>query len=132
MRMLVVCNEPSFRVVLSELLCGEGHDIDVSRDVRSAQRRLRAGRYDLVILNLLETPDPTLSACQSLRQIRREQKIAYVFGPWSSVPPDSCPDFLIPLDAAPSKLVARLEALAGMPAGGYQRAQAPAEIRDLG
>ena len=105
MSILLVCNEPSFRVVLGDLLRENGHEVDACPDLDGAKRQLSQAGYELVILNLLDGADAALRACQELRSIRPEQKIAFVRGPWADIPVETCPDYLIPLKETPSELL---------------------------
>jgi CheY-like chemotaxis protein len=108
MSLLLVCNEPSFRVVLGDLLREQGYEVDVCRDLDGAKRQLQRTSYDLVILNLLDAGDAALHACRELRSISPRQKMAFIRGRWTEIPAPACPDYLIALPESPRKL---LEAL---------------------
>jgi len=108
MSVLLVCNEPSFRVVLGDLLREEGHEVDACRDLDGAKRRLQQSGYELVILNLLDAGDAALRACQELLSVRSEQKIAFVRGRWTEIPQEACPHYLIPLQENPKEMLAEV------------------------
>lgn len=105
MSILLVCNEPSFRVVLGDLLREGGYEVDVCRDLDGAKRQLQRTGYELVIVNLLGSGDEALRACHELKSIRAEQKLAFIRGPWANIPPEACPDYLIPLEKSPRELL---------------------------
>ncbi len=108
MSVLLVCNEPSFRVVLGDLLCEEGYEVDACRDLDGAKRRLEQSGYELVILSLLDAGDAALCACEELRSIRAEQKIAFIRGRWTEIPEEACPHYLIPLQENPKEMLAEV------------------------
>ena len=113
MSILLVCNEPSFRVVLGDLLREEGYEVDVCRDLDGAKRELQQTGYELVIVNLLGSGDAALRACHDLRSIRAEQKIAFIRGPWANIPPEACPHYLIPLQKSPRELLGKVAQILG-------------------
>ena len=108
MSILLVCNEPSFRVVLGDLLREGGYEVDVCRGLDGAKRELQRTGYELVIVNLLGSGDTALQACHDLKSIRPEQKIAFIRGPWANIPPEACPDYLIPLEQSLKELLGSL------------------------
>jgi CheY-like chemotaxis protein len=116
MSILLVCNEPSFRVALGDLLRGKGYEVDVCRDLDGAKRHLRRTSYDLVILNLLDGGDAALRACRELRSTRSDQKMAFIRGRWTEIPQEACPHYLIPLHEHSRELLADVaDILAGDP-----------------
>jgi DNA-binding NtrC family response regulator len=124
MSVLLVCNEPSFRVVLGDLLRGEGYEVDVCRDLDGAKRRLQRTSYELVMLNLLDGSDAALRACQQLRSTRAEQKIAFIRGRWTAIPKEVCPHYLIPLSEDPEQMLQEVASILhheGSPAPRYTR-----------
>lgn len=108
MSILLVCNEPSFRVVLGDLLREGGYEVDVCRDLDGAKRELQRTGYELVIVNLLGSGDTALQACHDLKSVRREQKIAFIRGPWANIPPEACPDYLIPLERSLKEMLGKV------------------------
>lgn len=115
MSILLVCNEPSFRVVLGDLLREGGYEVDVCRDLDGAKRQLQRTGYDLAVVNLLGSGDEALRACHELKAIRAEQKLAFIRGPWAAIPPEACPDYLIPLEESPRELLDRVAQIIGPP-----------------
>ena len=108
MSILLVCNEPSFRVVLGDLLREVGYEVDACRDLDGAKRELQRTGHELVIVNLLGSGDAALRACHELKTIREDQKIAFIRGPWAEIPPEACPHYLIPLEESPGGLLEKV------------------------
>lgn len=108
MSILLVCNEPSFRVVLGDLLRHAGYEVDACRDLDGAKRQLQRRGYELVIVNLLGSGDTALRACHDLKSVRQEQKIAFIRGPWAEIPPEACPHYAIPLEQDPRELLGKV------------------------
>ncbi|HLK33642.1 MAG TPA: response regulator [Terriglobales bacterium] len=108
MSLLLVCNEPSFRVVLGDLLRGAGYEVDVCRDLDGANRQLQRTPYELIILNLFDEGETTLRACHELQSIRAQQKIAFIQGRWTAIPTETCPHYLLPLAENREELLARV------------------------
>ena len=124
MSILLVCNEPSFRVVLGDLLREQGYEVDACRDLDGAKRQLHHREYELVILNLLDGVDTALHACRQLRNTRPDQKLAFIRGRWAQVPPEACPHYLVPLHANPKDFLADVAALVS------GRSQSPGRASD--
>lgn len=115
MSILLVCNEPSFRVVLGDLLREGGYEVDVCRDLDGAKRELQRTGYELVIVNLLGSGDTALHACHDLNSIRPEQKLAFIRGPWAEIPPEACPHYAIPLEENPREMLGKVAQILGSP-----------------
>ncbi len=113
MSVLLVCNEPSFRVVLGDLLRERGYEVEACRDLDGAKRRVKRTSYDLVILALLDGGDAALRACQQLMSTRAEQKIAFIRGRWTQIPDEVCSHYLIPLHENPRELLAEVAEVLG-------------------
>ena len=71
MRVLIVEDEPAYVEALRVALDVEGIDSDAVSDGRDAIRTFRAGRFDVVLLDLML---PSVSGLDVLRAIRKEAK----------------------------------------------------------
>jgi DNA-binding response OmpR family regulator len=66
-RLLVVEDDESLSMVLSDALSGEGHRVEVARDGETALARMFERRYDLVLLDLML---PRVDGFEVLRRAR--------------------------------------------------------------
>ncbi len=66
-RILVVDDDRTFRLSTAELLRQDGHDVDVAGDASEAVERLRAGVFDLVLLDMRMPGMDGLTAVEVLR-----------------------------------------------------------------
>ena len=120
-RILVVDDDPQIRRVLKVTLSGEGFEVDDAKDGESALAKVRALRFDLVLLDINM---PGLSGVDVCRTIRTSSEIAIIM----LTVRDSEADTVQALDAGaddyvakpfkPSELSARIRAaLRRVPAG---------------
>ena len=120
-RILVVDDDPQIRRVLKVTLSGEGFEVDDAKDGESALAKVRALRFDLVLLDINM---PGLSGVDVCRTIRTSSEIAIIM----LTVRDSEADIVHALDAGaddyvtkpfkPSELSARIRAaLRRVPAG---------------
>jgi hypothetical protein len=127
MRILLVCDEPSLRIVLGALLGRNGHEVEISRDMESAKLRLQAEEYEMVLLNLVGSPTAPLTECLQIRKLRPDQTIAYIHGPWTGFPLGACPNYLIAIEEGFEPLLKKLEEISehmAPPAAGKRRSGA--------
>jgi DNA-binding response OmpR family regulator len=68
-RILVVEDEPGLALGLQEDLSIEGYDVEVARDGEVALQRAMAGRFDLIVLDVMLPKKDGFEVC---RQLRRE------------------------------------------------------------
>jgi two-component system alkaline phosphatase synthesis response regulator PhoP len=68
-RILVVEDEPSLALGLQEDLSIEGYEVEVARDGETALQRALAGRFDLIVLDVMLPKKDGFEVC---RQLRRE------------------------------------------------------------
>ncbi|MFI5347569.1 MAG: response regulator [Elusimicrobiota bacterium] len=74
-KILVVDDEPSLRELLQDFLKRAGHHADAAESGADALAKLRAGRYDLVTLDV---DMPMLGGAETLKLIRRDAKLAKI------------------------------------------------------
>lgn len=115
MRILLIEDEPGLVLTISDLLAGEGYDVEAAPDGESGLSRACEGGFDAIILDLMLPRKSGLDVCRELRQkgvdtailmlTARGQVIDRVVG--LKLGAD---DYLTkPFD--PAELLARLEAL---------------------
>lgn len=74
-RILVVDDEPQIRRVMRMTLTGEGYEVEDARTSDEALEKLRAGRYDLM---LLDWNLPGIGGLETCRQVRSTSDIAII------------------------------------------------------
>ena len=74
-RILVVDDDPQIRRVMRVTLTSQGYEIDDAKDGESALEKVRAQRFDLVLLDMNMPGMGGLEACRSLR---RNSEIAII------------------------------------------------------
>jgi two-component system, OmpR family, KDP operon response regulator KdpE len=74
-RILVVDDDPQIRRVMRVTLTGQGYEVDDARNGESALEKIRAGRFDLVLLDMNM---PGMGGLETCRAIRRQSEIAIV------------------------------------------------------
>ena len=74
-RILVVDDDPQIRRVLKVTLSGEGFEVDDAKDGDSALAKVRASRFDLVLLDINM---PGMSGLDVCRTIRTSSEIAII------------------------------------------------------
>ena len=115
MRILLIEDEAGLVITISDLLAGEGYEVESAQDGESGLRRASEGGFDAIILDLMLPRKSGLDVCRELRQkgvdtailmlTARGQVIDRVVG--LKLGAD---DYLTkPFD--PAELLARLEAL---------------------
>jgi two-component system response regulator RegX3 len=70
MRVLIVEDEPTLREGLTDLLRGDGHEVEAVGDGEAAMERGWHAPFDLVLLDLMLPRLDGLSVCQRLREAR--------------------------------------------------------------
>lgn len=74
-RILIVDDEPQIRRVLRMTLTGEGYEVDDARTGDQALEKLRASRYDLM---LLDWNLPGMGGLETCRQVRSSSDISII------------------------------------------------------
>ena len=74
-RILVVDDDPQIRRVMRVTLTGQGYEVDDARSGDAALEKLRAARFDLVLLDMNL---PGLSGLETCREIRGQSEIAII------------------------------------------------------
>lgn len=74
-RILVVDDDPQIRRVMKMTLTGEGYEVEEARTGEEAQLMLRAGRYDLMLLDMNM---PGLGGFETCKQIRASSDMAII------------------------------------------------------
>ncbi len=69
MRLLVVEDEPRLLDLLGRALCAAGHEADLVGDGAEGYDRARAGRYDLLVLDVMLPSMSGLEICLRLRRL---------------------------------------------------------------
>jgi CheY-like chemotaxis protein len=72
---LVVDDDPINRMLLSQRLGQEGHRVATAEDGREALQMLGAGRFDVVLLDVLM---PELDGYQTLERIEADEKLRHI------------------------------------------------------
>jgi two-component system, OmpR family, KDP operon response regulator KdpE len=67
-RILVVDDEPQIRRVMRTTLTGEGYEVDDARSGEEALEKLRAERYDLLLLDINMPGMGGVAACRAIRE----------------------------------------------------------------
>jgi two-component system, OmpR family, response regulator len=65
--LLIVDDDPEIRDLLARYLRRQGFRVDLAADGRAMARQLEAGRFDLVVLDLMLPGEDGLSLCRRLR-----------------------------------------------------------------
>jgi two-component system KDP operon response regulator KdpE len=74
-RILVVDDDPQIRRVMRVTLTGQGYEVDDAKSGDTALEKLRAARFDLVLLDMNL---PGLSGLETCREIRGQSEIAVI------------------------------------------------------
>jgi two-component system, OmpR family, KDP operon response regulator KdpE len=74
-RILVVDDDPQIRRVMRTTLTGEGYEVDDARSGEEALEKLRAGRYDLMLLDINM---PGMGGLETCRQVRANSEMAII------------------------------------------------------
>lgn len=77
-RILVVDDEPQIRRVMRTTLTAHGYEVEDARSGEDALERLRAERYDLVILDINMPGMGGVEACRTIRQERHGSELAII------------------------------------------------------
>ena len=68
-RILMIEDEPSVSLTVSDLLTGEGYEVDVAADGPSGLARATNGRYDVILLDLMLPGLDGLELCRGLNDM---------------------------------------------------------------
>lgn len=68
MRLLLIAAHPAFRRALEQALQDEGHTVESAHGPEAGEARLRASRYDLVIMDLMRPGEHALAVLRRWRQ----------------------------------------------------------------
>src|SRR5215218_1879677 len=68
LRILLVEDEPGLLITVSDLLAGEGYQVDTASDGESGLAKGLAGHFDLMILDIMLPRKSGLDVCRELRQ----------------------------------------------------------------
>jgi two-component system KDP operon response regulator KdpE len=74
-RILVVDDDPQIRRVMRVTLMGQGYEVDDAKDGEGALEKLRAHRFDLVLLDMNM---PGMGGLEACREIRSRSEIAII------------------------------------------------------
>jgi two-component system KDP operon response regulator KdpE len=74
-RILVVDDDPQIRRVMRVTLMGQGYEVDDAKDGEGALEKLRAHRFDLVLLDMNM---PGMGGLEACREIRSQSEIAII------------------------------------------------------
>lgn len=74
-RILVVDDDPQIRRVMRVTLMGQGYEVDDAKDGEGALEKLRANRFDLVLLDMNM---PGMGGLEACREIRSQSEIAII------------------------------------------------------
>jgi two-component system, OmpR family, alkaline phosphatase synthesis response regulator PhoP len=74
-RILLVEDEPGLVVTVSDLLAGEGHEVDTARYGEAGLAAAAAGNYDVIILDIMLPRKSGFDVCRELRQQGRDVAI---------------------------------------------------------
>jgi len=77
-RILVVDDEPQIRRVMRTTLAARGYEVDDARSGEEALEKLRAGRYDLVLLDINMPGMGGVETCRTIRQERHGVELAII------------------------------------------------------
>ena len=77
-RILVVDDEPQIRRVMRTTLAARGYEVDDARSGEDALEKLRAGRYDLVLLDINMPGMGGVETCRTIRQERHGLELAII------------------------------------------------------
>lgn len=72
---LVVDDDPTVRMIAVELLTGAGHQVSEAEDGDEALKRVAAGAFDLVVLDMLMPNKDGLETIVELRRCRPQMRI---------------------------------------------------------
>jgi two-component system alkaline phosphatase synthesis response regulator PhoP len=68
LRILLVEDEPGLVLTISDLLAGEGYDVDSAADGETGLAKAAAGAFDLVVLDVMLPRKSGFEVCRELRQ----------------------------------------------------------------
>jgi two-component system alkaline phosphatase synthesis response regulator PhoP len=114
-RILLVEDEPGLVVTVSDLLRGDGHEVDTATDGDAGLAAAAAGDYDLIILDVMLPKKGGFDVCRELRQQGRDTPVLMLTARTQVVDRVvglklGADDYLTkPFD--PAELLARVEAL---------------------
>ena len=74
-RILVVDDDPQIRRVMRTTLAGEGYEVEDARSGEEALEKLRAGRHDLMLLDINM---PGMGGLETCRQVRANSDMAVI------------------------------------------------------
>ena len=74
-RILVVDDDPQIRRVMRTTLTGEGYEVEDARSGEEALEKLRAGRYELMLLDINM---PGMGGIETCRQVRANSDMAII------------------------------------------------------
>jgi len=77
-RILAVDDEPQIRRVMRTTLAARGYEVDDARSGEEALEKLRAGRYDLVLLDINMPGMGGVETCRTIRQERHGVELAII------------------------------------------------------
>jgi two-component system KDP operon response regulator KdpE len=77
-RILVVDDDAQIRRVMRTSLAARGYEVDDARSGEDALEKLRAGRYDLVLLDINMPGMGGVEACRTIRQERHGLELAII------------------------------------------------------
>ncbi len=77
-RILVVDDEPQIRRVMRTTLTAHGYEVEDARSGEDGLEKLRAGKYDLVLLDINMPGMGGVEACRTIRQERHGAELAII------------------------------------------------------
>jgi two-component system KDP operon response regulator KdpE len=77
-RILVVDDEPQIRRVMRTTLAAHGYEVEDARSGEDGLEKLRAGKYDLVLLDINMPGMGGVEACRTIRQERHGAELAII------------------------------------------------------
>jgi two-component system KDP operon response regulator KdpE len=77
-RILVVDDEPQIRRVMRTTLTAHGYEVEDARSGEDGLEKLRAGKYDLVLLDINMPGMGGVEACRTIRQERHGSELAII------------------------------------------------------
>ncbi len=114
-RILLIEDEPGLVLTITDLLTGEGFDVDSATDGVSGLARAVAGGYDLILLDVMLPGKNGLEVCRELRQQGRDVAVLMLTAKGQVldrvVGLKLGADDYLPKPFDPSELLARIEAL---------------------